>query len=448
MKQRSQDFALGLTVIVVLGLFLGTIIFLYPLFHARGWELEIHFSHEHGMAPLKSGSAVILGGSMEVGRVREVRVEREVTYSLDGQEEHTVFVVMAEVNKDVKLHGNCQITTDQPAIGGNGFVSILNVGTPDVPLTGPIQGLPPQSLAAAIGTLSRRLLSEGGLIDNLDQALDPSVEGSVLHKVLVSLDDLNAMTRELRAQMSPEEQEALFGKFHLILDDLNATTSALRNEMAADKDAALLAKVHIALDRLSQGLEEATAMLKEDRPLILDTLVSVRNAAQTVDRELLAALRTELDAANPSSLMAQLHLAMGRVNASLEDLNAMTSASERMIVLSKPTLEKTLGNFEEMSEQMRLASQEVLLNPSKLIWGPGRQREEHLLVFQAARNFAEAASQLDDAAGRLEAVLKTLPPDGQATAADSEELKSIHEAVRAAFQRFERAEEVLWDKLK
>jgi hypothetical protein len=139
---------------------------------------------------------------------------------------------------------------------------------------------------------------------------------------------------------------------------------------------------------------------------------------------------------------------MDQVNASLADVRGMTSEGERMVVVGRPSVEKALGNFVSMSEQLRLASQEVLLNPSKLIWGPTREREDKLLIFRAASSFAEAASQLDNAASRLEAVLKTLPADGAPADLNDQELKAIYESVQAAFQRFGRAEEVLWDQLK
>ncbi len=446
--RKSQDFALGLAGIAFLGVFLGTVLFLYPMFHSRGRDVEIHFDHEAGMAPLKPGSSVVLGGSLAVGRVREIRVESVPDSAGLTGATHTVFVVKTEIDKNIPLYGNCEVTTDQPAIGGSGYVCILNLGTPGVKLSGPIHGQPPQSLAAAVGTLSRKLLGKDGLMEHLTQAADPDLEGSLTYKVLLILDDLAATTRELRTQMSPEQQKTLLSKFHLILDDLNTTTTVLRKEMAAGDDAALLAKVHVALDRLSDALAETTALLKEDRPLVLETLVTMAHAARTVDQELLSTLRSELDAGNPSSLTGKLHAAMDQVSASLKDVQTMTAEGQRMVVLSRPSMEKILGNFQSMSEQLRLASQEVLLNPSKLIWGPGQQRSEQLLVFQAARSFAEAASQLDEAAGRLEAVMKTLPADGKTSAADADELQAIHDAVRAAFQRFERAEQVLWDQLK
>ena len=400
------------------------------------------------MAPIKTGSQILLSGSIDVGQVRDVEIEQLNVTTAQGPTKRTFFVVKTDIRRDVPLYGNCQITTDQPAIGGNGFVSILDVGTPDVPLTGPIIGLPPQSLAAAISTLSRRVLSPGGFVNRLNQAVDPDGEKSMVHKMLVSLDDINVMTRELRTQMSPQDQAAVLYKIQRMLDDLNATTAGLRTELAAGNDAGLAAKLHLALGHLDDGLRDAAAIMKDSRPTLHDTLASVSHAARTIDQDVLAALRTELDPANPTSTLGKLHAAMDRVNASLENVRAMTAAGERLVVLGRPTVEKTLDNLLSMSNQLRLTSQEFLLNPSKLIWGPSQVREEKLLVFRAASSFADAASQLDDAAARLQAVLQTLPPESTAAQVNSEEIQAIYDGVQAAFQRFGSTEQVLWDQLK
>lgn len=447
MKRKQQDFILGLTTLAFAALFLGTVLFLYPLFQEPGRALTVIFPHESGMAPLKEGSAVKLGGSINVGRVTAVRTDVRENPRMPGHET-TVFVVDTEIDPTLQIHGNCRITTDQPAIGGSGYLTILHLGTPDVPLEQPIIGLPPQSLSAAVGELSRRVLGEGGLLEHVDRALDPAADGSAMYKVVTILDDLNAISHELRAQMSPSQEAALLRKLHGVVEDVSATTSALRTELADGDNEALLAKVHLAVDQLGRALSEATAMLEEDRPIVRDALTSVANAARAIDTEIIGRLREELDRNRADSAISKVHAAMDSVDRSLDDLNTITSTSERLLVVSRPQLETTLQNFQGMSEQLRLASQEVLLNPSKLIWGPGGHRSEQMLVFQAARSFAEAASELDHASSRLAGLLETLPQDGTPSPVEQDELRAIHDAVRASFQRFEQAETKLWNELK
>jgi hypothetical protein len=447
MKPRTQNFALGLTAIAFLALFLATFVFLYPVLQRGGHVIEILFRHEDGMAPLKPGSAVLLGDSLEVGHVRDIEL-RELPDPQRKGIRSTFFVVAAQIRTDLPLYGNCDITTNQPAIGGSGYVSITNLGTSNVPLAPPLIGRPPLSFSAVLSTLSRRLLAEGGLLDELAEAANPKVESSLMYKLLASLDDINAITRELRNQASPDAQDALLHKLHRVLDDVNVATAALRTELSKGDDDALLAKTHLALTHLDEGLSEATALLKDSRPVVQDTLASVNRATRNVEQEVLPALRAELDPANPASTLGKVHLAMDRTNAALAEIQTMTSEGQRMVVLSRPVLEHMLANFLEMSEQVRMISQELLLNPSKLILPPPPEREAKLVVFRAASSFAEAATQLDEAAARLEAVLKTLPSEDQATAGDRQELQNIFDSVRGAFERFTRAEDVLWEKLK
>ena len=446
MTRRGENFALGLTTIALLALVLGTVLFLYPALRGGGRAVEIHFRHEDGMAPLKAGSMVLLADAVDVGRVRSVQIrEYPATAS---QPARTVFVVAAEIREDVPLYGECRITTNQPAIGGSGYLSILRVGTPGKPLKEPIEGLPPQTFQAAIGTLSGELPKVSRFIDLLSAAADPEVEGSVLHKMLVSLDDLNAMTGELRTQLRPQEQQALLYKVHAILDELNLTTAALRGELVGGDEGNLLAKVHLGLDRLGEGLAEATAMLKEGRPLVRDTLASVEHATRTIDQEVLADLEAQLDPNDPASLLAKIHVSIDCLNASLEDLHAITTAGEHMLARNRPALERTVGNLKATSAELLHGVQELALNPSRLLWGPGSQRGKQQLAFLAARSFAAAASDLDDAAEHLEGVLQTLPPSGQFSETEAEELRQIRAAVRATFERFQQAEETFWEELK
>lgn len=446
MKQRNQDFALGLATLMFLALFVGTIIFLYPLWQPSGREIRLQFRADRGMAPLESGSPVLLGGALQVGRVESVAVREVELDNGAGPEREAVFLVTVELRDDVPLYGDCRISTGQPTIGGSGYVVINDVGTPGQELPDPVPGQPPQSLAAAIATLQDRLLADGGFVDQLNRAVDPGREDSLMAKILASLDDINVMTGELRTQLSPHEEQTLLAKLHRVMNDVVTTTGALRTQLSTAVDASAIVKVHAALDQLDAALTQVAEMIAEDRPLVHSSLTSVARATQALEQEALTTIQRELDPANPNGTLGKLHVAMDRVNTSLADLNEITDTGTRVVAVNRPALERTLTNFVDMSNQLRLASQEVLLNPSKLIWGPGTQREEQLLVFQAARHFAEAAGQLDDAASRLQAVLATLPADGSAAPHDAE-LQAISEAVQAAFQRFERAENTLWEQL-
>lgn len=447
MSSGQRDFVLGMAVLVFVALFVGTILFVYPRLGAETRTVTVRFRHDEGVAPLKPGSAVMLSGALPVGKVSAVRKELVPLDTPAGRQEHLLIVVEAEVEADLVLYENCRITTDQPPVGGGGVLVILDVGGPPAPVaSGPLDGLPPQSLAAAISTLSRRLLGPNGLVDRLEQTLDADAEGSLAAKIARSLDDVNAMTGELRLQLNPREQLTLMNKLHAIFDNLNRTTGELRAQLGTADESGLLAKVHVVLDRLDRGLGEAQAILEENRPTLRNTLVSVENVARQLDQELLAAFRAELDRDDPTSLLGKIHAGMDRVNTALDNVVTISDTGRRLVVLNRPALQRAIDNLKEVSDQLRVGVQEILLAPWRLFRPPAGE-VARLDVFEAARRFAEAATMLDDAARRLEAVAAAQSGPGALQDAE-QEIRAVQEALQAAFERFRIAEDYLWERMK
>ena len=446
MRSRRQDFVLGLVVLAFLALFVGTILFVYPSLAGDTRTITVRFRHDEGMAPLKPGSPVMLSGALQVGKVTDVRIQQETVDNGAGPQEQLLIAVDAEVETALKLYADCQITTDQPPVGGGGLLVILNVGTPPELATSPIDGLPPQSLTAAIGALSRRILGPNGLVDKLEQMLDMNVEGSLAAKVSKSLDDVNAMTHELQIQLNPHEQAALMSKIHGIIDNLNNTTASLLRQSSVDDETTLLAKVHLVLDRLESGLAEVNAMLAENRPMIHSAVSSVESVTRQVDEDLLAAFKAELNRDDPDSLMGKMHVGMDRLNVSLDNGVTMTDTGRKLVILNRPALQRTIDNIKTASDQLKTGVQEVLLAPWRLFKPPADEIKK-LDVFEAARRFAEAATMLDDAAARLEAIQAATRADTPATGS-TDEIETIRASLQSAFERFQVAEQYLWEKIE
>lgn len=449
MPSRRNDFLLGLATICFLALFLGTILFLYPSFRKGQTRIVVHFRHDEGIAPLKPGGQVLLSGALQIGTITDVRAEEIVNQKLSEPGTELMIVVEAEIRDDIRLHGNCAIASDQPMVGGPGFLVILNVGSPDVPRNAdqPIRGLPPQSLAAAISTLSRRVLAPNGFVDKLEAMLDQEKEGSLTHKLAAILTDINAMTGELRTQLDPSEQTALLAKIHIMLEDVGMMIAALREQTAAGDSSSMLSKLHGALDKITEMLTETTMLVRENRPTIREALVNVEEVSRSLREELVAAMRAELNRDDPTSLLGKVHGSMDALNTSLADVGTITAEGRRMLIANRPAIDRTLANVKETSEQLRLASIEIRLMPWRLMAQPTKRESAEFDIFEAARTFAEAATYLDDAAARLEAVLAATPPGERGAAAEAE-IQAIHASVKSAFERFERAEKFLWERMK
>lgn len=446
-KTQRQDFTLGLVLILFFGLFVGTFIFLYPRWGVRTRPLVVHFRHDQGVAPVQSGSPVLLSGALQIGRVNHVFTQAAPGDSAAAKAGELLIVVEAEIDHSLPLYDDCQITTDQPPVGGAGVLVITNVGTPNRPhAQNPIVGRPPQSFAAAIGQLSRRVVGPDGLVDKLDQMVDATVDGSLMNRLLASLGDVNDMTRSLKTQLNADDQATLMAKAHLVIENLAEMTAALRAQTNATDQAAMIAKVHVALDTLNDSLIETRELLRENRPALTNTVAQVEKTATSAN-EAVGALAKEFDRTNPQTLLAKLHTGMDQLNDALSDTSEITENGRALMVMSRPTLEQTVLNLKEVSDTLVVAGQQLMLQPWRLLKEPPANELKRLDVFDAARHFATAATKLNDATARLEAVLAAT--DGREDPAiKPEELKAIRDSLQSAFDRYKVAEQFLYEKLK
>lgn len=445
MKQRNQDLLLGVTAIVMFSLGLATFLFLYDTTPPNVREITIEFRHREGMVPLVKGSPVLLANAVSVGRVMEVNVEQiQAEYGLD-----TFIIVKALVQNDLPIYKNAKINTNQPAVGGNGYINIVDLGNPDAVALADddvIRGQPPESFAAVISGLSTRILGEGGLMDQVEGLLDPESEGSLVYKMSASMTDVNDITTLLKLQLSPEEQDNLLAKVTTILDSVGVMTELLKQEMEIGNGAGALAKVHLTLDELQTGLNTIVAMLEENRPVLRETMASVQTSAKIVEEDILTALKEELDPENPGTLLGKLHVTMNSVQNSMDDIEQVTESGKRIVVLGEPAVGRVLENLTEMSEELQRATTELRLNPSRLIFGPGNIEKQKIPAFNAARDFAAAAAALDATSGRLKALLETAGPNADADT--RREIQRQQAELRDAFKRFERAEKFLYDEIQ
>ncbi|MBI5866571.1 MAG: hypothetical protein HZB38_19060 [Planctomycetes bacterium] len=448
MKTRNQDFLLGLVVLICLAVFVGTFLYVFPRYAGPTKTITVHFRHEEGVAPLKKGCPVTLAGAMQVGKVTGLRRSMVQNNKPGLPPTQLLILVEASIDADLTLYQDCQISTDQPPVGGGGTLVILSVGTPEkgTITSEVIDGLPPQSFAAAISGLSRRLLAPDGLVDKLSYTLDEKAEGSLVNKLSNSLSDLNAMTADLRTQLSAREEKTLMNKLHLIFDDFASITAELRAQMQTENTAGLLAKVNAAVDVLSTAMREAGDILHENRPAIASTVGSIESVTRTLDVEIMAKLKRDFDRDDPSSLLGKLHVAMSELNTSMKNIAETTDSARSFVVANRPALDRMTENLKAVSDQMRTAVQELALRPWRLFQPPGSELKR-LDVFEAARNFSEAATLLDDASARLEAVV-TASAGGGRNVANESEIREIQSSLQKAFERYRIAEDVLFEKLK
>lgn len=446
-KKRRDTFRLGLAVIVIFSLFVGVLLFI-----GGGWKRDprvpfvVRFRHTLTL-PLLEEDAEIIGFGLVVGKVKELSEVEDVDPEKASAGPTLFLEIHGEINESVGLRQDCRIVAEGPPLGGRGYLRVVNRGAsperidPGRPVYGGTSGF-----AAALDAISAELDEKNpdGILWYVKHQLDPDSAESVIAKLHRSLDDVNALTLAIALQTDARRKDAVIAKMNMVLDNLNLTTGYVRDQVTPGHEDMALAKIHEALDSLNSGLAEVAAMLQENRPHVTGAMRSIERTAATLDTGIAAPIAGELDKSNPQSILGRVHTSFERVIQSLEDLNLVTDKTKRLVVLNSERFSGLIENVKEASDHLKATSKDLRRNPWRLLYRPSLEETKELNIFDAAREFAEAAGRLDDSATQLRALLESR--EG-AVPADDADLAKIRAHLQETFEKFQAAEKSLWQQL-
>jgi hypothetical protein len=458
MAKRRDNFTLGLTVTIILGLFVGVLLFIGA---RTSWSeatrpVVIRFAHTLTLPPLREGGSVLFAGQ-PVGTITSMWLDSaDYRDEKTGKSRKTTYLyVRCDLQRRVDLRADCRIMPEGPILGGAGFLRIDDQGHSDKPL-GENQVVEGQGMGgfAAVtdqlsdigASLSQELDAKqpGSIMAMIKGQLDAGQPDGMVAKLLKSLGDINAITANLQLQFDPKQEKVLMSKLHVTMDNINAITGELRNQMDPNSRAALMGKLELALDSVNASLGSVNGMLTENRATIRTTLDNVKATSETLNNGIARSIANELDAKNPGSLMGKVHGAVEKLGLSLADLNKMTATTGEVVALNKDNLNNILANFKETSDHLKAATKDLRRNPWRLLYRPTLEETRELNIFDAARAFSEAATRLDDASGKLKSLMDAR--GGKLDASDPE-LKTIRTQLQSTFDKFNEAEAALWKTL-
>lgn len=445
MPKERNAFQLGLAGIVIIGLFFVVLLYI----GGRGLgqdvqEVTVRFGHDVGLPVLKEGSPVFCGAS-QVGQVQRVWFAGGTPDSAAGLDEPLNVYVRFTVDRSVGLRADCRITAHGPLLGGSGSLAVNNRGVAGelADETTVIQGRKSGSFGAVVDSLSQELDESrpGSLLATIKGELDPTEAASLMAKIHQSMRDVNAVTARLSMEMDPKEADVLLAKLHAILGNINEATSVLRDEMEPGSDAALMHGLHRAMDQVNDGLAEAVAVLKENREPVGKTVGEIEQMARTLNQDVVTQLAAEFQPENEGSLLAGMHNAMDQVNVSLDNLAVISDNAKDMVLLNKYNINSAMTNLKVASDYLKAGIKNVAAHPWLLINAPSDKDSRARRTAQVAREFTEAATQLDGAMAHLRAVLEL---KGAGVAPDDPQLVAARQQLEDAKAEFGRVESMLW----
>ena len=107
-------------------------------------------------------------------------------------------------------------------------------------------------------------------------------------------------------------------------------------------------------------------------------------------------------------------------------------------------ISESLGNASLASQQLKLAMIEIRRSPWKILYKPTDNELEHELLYEATRSFAVAAADMKAASISVNRILER---HGDEVAQDRELYERITRALLDPLERYEKAQQLLFDVL-
>ncbi len=409
----------GIVIVVATCLIVGGILGIAGL---SRWETQRHYTAKFLLSDdiggLRAGDDVRIGG-FKVGAVTSV--ELVIADPAATATVSTTSIAPAATSGPIAksaLNSNTyvQVIFDIPAryvlmkgarvtVGGligTVFLNIDSVGT-ERPLTNgePVIGAP-------------------GLMGNLATAV-AAFQTEVVPKVSTAVQSFEETSREATA----------------ILKDAHARIDPINQKVDS-----VLAEAHTATTQASRAARNMGDLLGDNNPDGKATIASLRHSAESVEKAI-----PDLTS-KASQLLDRLNNRLDALKATFNDLEQTMAAARSvsgdvrtLISDNRPRIDRIIANVNDTTANIKDLSAEIRHRPSRIIWRDDDKTTSNIQVYEASREFANGATELNDAATALK----------QAMASGTAEPQRIQELMRKldeSFSHFQDVEGKLYKSVK
>jgi len=368
----------------------------------------VRFSLDEGVAGLKPGAKVLVGG-------RECGTVRSLAY--DDPETPTAIDVRIGIQPSLEVYSNAVAYLHRPLLGSQGTLNFVSLG----------------------GGEGATQLSEDDRLDGAIAPPDVLARAGYGPRQAQQLQDIMARTDNLTARFDrvvAEIEDGFLPSFRQAADEFEGFVVDARDRSTEwfDNIDAATENARTMTESANTGVEEARAFVAELREVVESNREAIDNTVANAE-EASQSVNDILDRAEAETLA----MINGLVEDAREGVNEARAAIEKadaLIVEETPEIRTALANARLATEQLRLTMGEVRRTPWRLLYRPDKKELEFELLYDATRSYASAVSDLRAASASLEAVVSS----GRETTAAGEPVDSLVARVNEAFEQYQEAE--------
>lgn len=423
---------------------------------------RVYFPMSVGASGLQPGSAVNLGGRQvgevaslefyttteaasigltdlaQVGSETEVKPATEAQVETGGPDRIAGIQVDIEINRDIPLFDNAQVFLEKQLLGSGSEINIASVGNPAASgfkARGATERL--EENEAIVGRVAApAFLRDAGLGPTEQKLISETVKR--VHNIATNVDeyvknDVPIIIDEAKKFMSDATE--LSGNFR---------KTGERVEVWNGQVDEILTNARNLSERFAPFADKADARLDEARDGIADARGAITAVRETIDTN-----RPKVDQTMDNVLAATQGFrdeVVPGANSTLDRAEQFVTRLDGLVAESAPSMRRILANGRLAADQLKLATIEVRSQPWRLLYQPTTKEIDEQLLYDSARTYATAVSDLRAASESLEAVLAA-QTSGNAGLRSPEDIARVRAELAEAFERYARSEKALLDRL-
>ncbi len=400
MSKERNAFKAGIFIIISIALIIGVIVAIKGVgeFLEPNQVRVAKFKLTDDLGGLRVGDDVRVGG-VKVGIVRSIEIDT------NAKTDESNLLVKFQIPERLKIKNGASVGV-QSTLTGASWINFDNLGAgaalaQNEPLVGTPN--PMTTLFASFGEAGPEIAAAA---KDLRSITIPKVNTAV-----DSFKDTGKQSAETIASIK-SRLDTIVGKWYTLADTATAALANVRDLFGETKGDF---RTTIA------NLSASTGDIRKQLPSILKRLDDVIAKTQT---------------------------SMDTVQASLEDIKKTASNTKELTAEARSVIVRNRGKFDEMiasaktaGDNLKFATAEIRRSPWRLLYKPKPGEMANLNLYDSARQFAEGANDLSDAATALRDALND--PN-----VDKKKLDPLIDKLDKTFSGFQTVEKELWDRVK
>lgn len=394
MSKDRNDFKAGLFIVVAAALIVAVIIGIKGVgaFFVPKNQYVAVFTLKDNVGGLRVGDDVRVGG-VKLGTVRDIDL-----VPAEGDKPPSIRVHFT-LPRRVGLTSDAVVSVESSVTGTSNLnIADIRPGSPLLADGGEIRGMPSgfTALLASLGELGPQV-----------QGLIGDVRSTTVPKVNTAVDEYKGLASDVRAKVEPAYQ-----KYANVADRGEEALTQVRDVFGESKG---------DFKGTVANLNATTATIKEKIGPILEK----------VDGGL-AKAQTSLDSVNA---------ALEDVKKVADDTRSITGNVRGILTNNRSRIEAMIASLKTTGDNLKGASAEIRRSPWRLLYKPSGGDLANLNLFDSAREFAEGANDLSDAATALRDALNN-------PAVSETQVAELVQRLDQTFEKFNKVEAKLWQQVR